>query len=454
MKIIKPIILLLFLTYSAVSYADQSGAETATRLSLEINMGKMLRLDQPADSIFVANPAVVDVQIQSSRLVHVFAKAFGETNIFVVGKNGEIILSRDVVVEYNTAMLIDNIHNIMPDADIEISTLRGSLIITGTVTSAESAADIASLAARVTGDPKLVESHLRVVSPGQVNLRVRIAEVGRDVSKQLGFSWNLADTVGNMAIGVASGGFAGGAGAIASNLISGAGTIGGTDVNVIIDALDERDLITVLAEPNLTALSGETASFLAGGEYPIPVGFDDNTIGIEFKQYGVGLTFLPVILDGGRIHVKVTTEVSQITDVGAVVINGFNIPALTTRQADTTVNLGSGQSFAIAGLLQEDTDQGADKYPGLGDIPILGALFKSTRFTRSETELVIIVTPYLVRPVSTQMALPTDGFTPASDRNRMLSGDLHTKQMADGNTGLVDGTGRVGPVGPVGFILR
>src|SRR5206468_2711605 len=187
------------------------------------------------------------------------------------------------------------------------------------------------------------------------------------------------------------------------------GHILGLNLLGTLDIAAQDGLATILAEPNLTALSGETASFLAGGEFPIPISQGNNAVSVEYKSYGVGLAFTPVVLADGRISMRVRPEVSQLSDAGAVTLGGYRVPALLTRRAETTVELGSGQSFMIAGLLQNTTNNSVDKTPLLGDLPILGALFRSTKFQRQETELVIVVTPYLVRPVSTQLALPTDG---------------------------------------------
>jgi pilus assembly protein CpaC len=217
--------------------------------------------------------------------------------------------------------------------------------------------------------------------------------------------------------------------------------------------LEDEGLVTLLAEPNLTALSGETATFLAGGEFPVPIAQDDDSITVEFKEFGVSLAFTPVISSGERITLTVVPEVSALSRSGAVTINGLNIPALTTRRADTTVELGSGQSFAIAGLLQADSQQTVNEFPGLADIPILGALFRSTDFERSETELVIMVTPYLVRPVSTAaLAMPTDGFEIPDDFDRIVNGD--TRRQVQNPTQRKPQTNDFdGPNGAAGFEL-
>jgi pilus assembly protein CpaC len=232
--------------------------------------------------------------------------------------------------------------------------------------------------------------------------------------------------------------------------LSGSGKLFGLDLLGSLDLAETDGLVTILAEPNLTALSGETASFLAGGEFPIPISQGNQSISIEYKQYGVGLAFTPVVLADGRISMRVRPEVSQLSDAGAVKLGGYTVPALTTRRAETTVELGSGQSLMIGGLLSNTTNNSIDKAPFLGDLPIIGSLFRSTQFKRDETELVIIVTPYLVRPVSGQLALPTDGYRAPSDPQRVLEGQTFVGQS--GST--VSAPAAIsGPVAAPGFQL-
>jgi pilus assembly protein CpaC len=220
------------------------------------------------------------------------------------------------------------------------------------------------------------------------------------------------------------------------------------DINLLIDALETEGLVTVLAEPNLTAVSGAPASFLAGGEYPIPVPQSLGVTTIEFKNYGVSLNFVATIVDGGRINLKVEPEVSELTSQGSITINGQNIPALTTRRAKTTVDLASGQSMALAGLIQNNYNQSISKFPGLGNVPYLGALFRSDSFQHNETELVIIVTPYIVRPSSGRLSAPTDGYIPPTDAARLIYGDDYTAHAQASHTPqTLSGRGLIGPSG-------
>ena len=278
-------------------------------------------------------------------------------------------------------------------------------------------------------------SRLRSATPLQVTLKVRIAEINRTLLKQWGINLLSNDPTGGFNFGIAQGqgiflppaGSTGpGAGtpirsAIGATLRA-SGNVLGMNILSTLDIAANDGLVSVLAEPNLTALSGETASFLAGGEFPIPVSQALGSVTIEYKQYGVGLAFTPIVLGDGRISMRVRPEVSELSNSGAVTLNGFTVPALTTRRAETTVELGSGQSFMIAGLLRNTATNNIDKAPFLGDLPILGSLFRSTKFRREETELVVIVTPYLVRPVSGQMATPVDGYRVPNDLQRDFGG--------------------------------
>lgn len=428
-------------------------------ITLEANKGQLLRLVRPVDTVFIAEPGIADVQLKSPTLIYIFGRRPGETTLFAVDKREMVILNTRVVVAHNLTRLKDMIRGILPRDMIDVRSVEGTVVLTGAVSSAEQAEDLRRLASRILGENDQVINRVRVTGPNQVNLRVRIAEVSREMNKQLGINWDAVKNVGNLAIGLAVGNPAGAVGALltqqpTANSLSATGSIGSFDVNALIDALDDEGLITVLAEPNLTAMSGETASFLAGGEFPIPVNQDEGVITIDFKQFGVSLAFTPTLLGNGRINMRVRPEVSQLSDAGAVQVAGFLIPALTTRRAETTVELGTGQSFAIAGLLQATTNQSVEEFPGLAQLPVLGPLFRSTQFQSSESELVIIVTPYVVRPVNTQLAAPTDGFAVPHDSERILFGANHRSTSTGPEPVPLGRDGSSGLVGPVGFVLE
>lgn len=408
-----------------------SGDET---IELEVNKGILVRLPQPASAVFVANPAYADIAVKSPTLVYVMGKRTGVTSLFAVDSNDRVLADVNLKVNHNLTEIRSSIRAVLPDTELEAHSVPGGLLLTGLVNSPREAEEARRIGDRFLAKDETLINQIHIVGPNQVNLRVRIAEVSRDVLKRLGFNFDLLGSVGNFAFGLATGQpFApalGTRGGLASaGAIAGSFSGSNFDANGLIDALEDEGLMTLLAEPNLTALSGETASFLAGGEFPVPVAQDADKITVEFKPFGVSLAFTPTIVSDDRISLKVLPEVSSLSSSGAVTLNGISIPALSTRRANTTVELGSGQSFAIAGLLQADSNQTVNEFPGLADIPILGALFRSTDFKRRETELVIIVTPYLVRPVSTDaLAMPTDGFQIPDDYDRVMRGDTRRQE--------------------------
>jgi pilus assembly protein CpaC len=438
-------------------------AQADTEVTLEVNAGKTVTLARPATTIFVANPEIADVQAPANGAsFFVFGKAAGRTSVFALGADGKPMVSYSVEVTHSLGDLKRRLTAQVPDVQAELDSTPGGITLTGTAPSPSMAAQAADLVRHYLGKDQQLINRLRVTAGTQVNLRVRIAEVSRTVTKELGFNWESLFNVSAFTFGIATGRDALTAGGTILRSVTGAASLpfsyrssnGRVDVNTVIDALAKDGLISILAEPNLTALSGETASFLAGGEFPIPVNQRDGQITIEFKQFGVSLDFTPSVLSGERISMKVRPEVSELTDEGAVVIEGLKIPALSVRRAETTVELGSGQSFAVAGLLQNNSRTVASRVPGLSDVPVLGSLFNSTQFQRNETELVIVVTPYLVSPVSQPGALqaPTDGYVPASDLERIFVGRLNKPGQAD-KSSLLFGPGGVRLHGDVGFIL-
>jgi len=402
-------------------------------LQLEAGSGRIVSLSAPAASVFAADPRVAEVRPASPTSLFVLGIAPGRTTIAAIDDNGAAIAQYDVTVRssaYTAVQAESAIARLLPGRGVHVAPQPNGLVITGTVQTASDAEQAMQTAHDFIGPGQTVENRLNVLGSQQVNLRVRIAEVSRSVIRQLGINWaNLANLGKYATIGVLT------ANPLANTTVSASAaalgynfpTAGHTlDINAIIDAMAQDQLVHVLAEPNLTAMSGETASFLVGGEFPIPVALQNNEISIDFKQYGVSLAFVPTVISGGRINMKVRPEVSALTTQGAVQLGVGNstiqVPALTVRRAETTVELASGQSFAIAGLLQDNTTMTGNALPGLGELPILGALFRSDSFQRNETELVIVVTPYLVGGVAnpSQLNLPTDGWKPPSDLERLL----------------------------------
>lgn len=434
-------------------------------LTIEVRKGQVIRLPQPAATVFVADPEVADVQAQSPSIVYLFGRRAGSTSLYAVDANDQVLLRTAVVVEHNLSGLRRAMNQLAPGNQVEVSSVDGSIVLDGTVDTPVQAQELRELGERFLGQEEVLLYRVRVAEATQVHLRVRVAEVSREVIKQFGINWDTVFETGDLLFGFATGrsaftaagsvlrGPSNASGGV-PDLFVGSFTPGDNVINTAIDALAQEGLVNVLAEPNLTALSGETASFLAGGEFPIPVATDDNEIEIEFKEFGIQLAFTPTVLSGSRISLRVRPEVSELSEDGAIEINGLTIPALKTRRAETTVELGSGQSFAIGGLLSSGVQNAISKTPGLGDLPVLGTLFRSTAFRRDETELVIIVTPYLVRPVDEPvLASPTDGYKAPNDIERILEGRLHSAQLHPGRGG-PEGPQGQRLTGPIGFVLE
>lgn len=412
----------------APAAAQPMAARPSENLNLSAGTGTLVRLSSPMSDLFVANDSIADVQVRSSTQLYIFGKGRGETTVYATDKSGRVVYAANVRVGNNVGSVDEMLRMAMPEAQVQATPMNNLVLLTGTVASPDDAAEAQRLVQAYVGEGTQVVSRLRSAVPLQVNLRVKIAEVNRSVLKSVGVNLFSRDSTSGFQFGVAQGtgtvpgstfsvsGIAGG------TTLGAAGRLFGLDLVGTLDLAESDGLVTTLAEPNLTALSGETASFLAGGEFPVPISQSLGAVTVEYKQYGVGLAFTPIVLADGRISMRVRPEVSELSNEGSIRLNGFNVPALTTRRAETTVELGSGQSFMIAGLLRNANTNDINKAPFLGDLPILGALFRSTRFRRAETELVIVVTPYLVRPVSGRLALPTDGYRAPTDGNMVLEG--------------------------------
>ena len=420
---------------SAPAVAQSGAARPSETLNLSAGTGTLVRLPAPMSDVFVANDAVADVQVRSNRQLYVFGKGRGETTVYATGANGKVVYAANVRVGTNLGSVDEMLRMAMPEASVRATPMNNLVLLTGTVSSPTDVEEAQRLVQAYVGEGTQVVSRLRSATPLQVNLKVRIAEVNRSLLKKVGVNLLAQDTTGGFLFGIGQGnpgtitnGIADFNQAETGTTLAAAGKLFGLNLLSTLDLAETDGLVTTLAEPNLTALSGETASFLAGGEFPIPVSQSLGSISIEYKQYGVGLAFTPIVLADGRISMRVRPEVSELSAEGSIKLNNFDVPALVTRRAETTVELGSGQSFMLAGLLRNNTTNSIDKAPFLGDLPILGALFRSSSFRRQETELVIIVTPYLVRPVSGRLALPTDGYRAPSDPVRVLEGQSYSSQ--------------------------
>ncbi|WP_051328713.1 type II and III secretion system protein family protein [Geminicoccus roseus] len=477
--------------------ATPAPAPAIQPVELEVGTGRLVQLPGPATTVLAADPRIARVQPASATTLFLMGVASGRTTVIATADDGVPIAEYDVMVvaspadepefapdlgleatqdgvaPLDAAAIEAAIHRTVTGADqVRVEASDNTAVLSGSVATGADAQAVLAVVRGFLGKGQTVANRLTVLSGIQVNVRVRAIEVSREVTRELGFNWQALFSSGSFALGFVTGGagpFYAGAtigGQILSSLNGRTANLNGGlpnrigigyrsanfDLNAIIDALAADQLITVLAEPNLTAQSGETASFLAGGEFPIPVAADDDKITIEFKPFGVSLAFVPTVLSPDRLNLRVRPEVSELSDNGAIDVpiggGSLRIPALSVRRAETTVELGSGQSFAIAGLLQRSTAQLTNGVLGLSELPVLGALFKSEAFRRNETELVIIVTPYLVQPVSDpkDLATPLDDFRPATDLERIL---LH-RQAARGQV--------PDPVGPepfdAGFIVE
>ena len=426
----------------APAVAQPTAVRPNTDVALSVGTGRMVRLDAPISDIFVANDGIADVQVRSANQIYIFGKSAGETTVFATDRAGRTVYSANVRVGTNIGSLDELLRVAMPDAQIQARPINGMVLLTGTVAAPADVEEANRLVQAFVGEGTQVISRLKSATPLQVMLQVKIAEVSRSLVREIGVNLASADLTGGYKFGIGGsrtfypqhvpGGPLGTGTEISDGVttvtpkdsartIFGAGNLFGVDILGALDLAENDGRVRTLAEPSLTALSGETASFLAGGEFPIPMASGLNGTSIEFKEYGVSLAFTPTVLEDGRISMRVRPEVSELSKDGAILVGGFSIPALTTRRAETTVELGSGQSFMIGGLLRNSSAASTDKAPLLGSLPILGALFRSNSFKRNETELVIVVTPYLVRPVNAgQIALPTDGFRSSTTMERVL----------------------------------
>ena len=403
-------------------------------ITLSTGRGQLITLSRPMSDLFIAEPSIADVEVRSPTRLYVFGKGPGETTISATAKDGSVVFSASVRVGTNIGDVSQMLKVAMPDAQITTATMNGIVILTGTVAAPADVEEANRLVSSFVGKDVQVVSRLKTATPLQVMLRVRFSEVNRDYAKNIGFNILANDPTGGFKFGIAQGNVDTDTNTLIRSAtgtsLGFAGPLAGLNILSSLDLAETDGYATTLAQPTLTALSGETASFLAGGEIPIPVPQYQGVTTIEYKQYGVSLAFTPTVLGEGRISLRVRPEVSQLTS-STVSIGGYQIPGLTTRRAETTVELGSGQSFVIGGLLNNNTTNSVNKAPFLGDLPIIGQLFRSNGWKRSESELVIVVTPYLVRPVTdSKIVLPTDGYREANDGQRIL-----LNQQSDGQSG-------------------
>lgn len=468
-----------------------AASKYAGEIQIALNKSQILRSQTKIASVMIGNPKIADVMPLTDHTVYVLGKALGSTNLVIYGPNKVLVAVADVVVSNDIEGLKRQLHDLLPSEKIEIRGAGDAVVLSGTVSDADKLSRAVKVAQQYSAK---VTNLLTVKGSQQVLLHVRFAEVQRNAAKELGIDTQLlipGSTFFNAATGGAATPLIGAANASTTTLspqpvvsaLSGAafadtfGTIsfarlsGPVQLANILNALEQKGLVKTLAEPNLIALSGDTANFLAGGEFPVPVAQSGSVsagggtgvsgtsaITVDFKPFGVSLAFTPTVLSDGLINLVVAPEVSAIDRSTSTTVNGITVPGLTTRRAKTTVELRDGQSFAIAGLLQNDFADTIRKFPILGDIPILGPLFRSTNFQNNETELVIIVTPYRVKPVRPdQLLLPTDHLVLPSDEDLFLLGHTEGRRRASALQGAksVGGAAEAGGVeGQYGHIVK
>ena len=378
---------------------------------IPVGQGRIVRFDEPAESVFVGDPSIADVHVVAPDVVYIFGKRHGNTNLLAISKDEDteasgkkIQVSSLIRVMTDAQPASDALRQLEPSNAVKLSFIGKRATAKGKVKSVPEAVDVAQTAQTFSEQPPL--NNTTISGSQQVNIRIRFAEIQRGNLQSFGIDWHVM--AGNFSIGVINTTALGSSSSGSSGLgIRAKGS--NFDVSLLVEALERNGLVTILAEPNLTAMTGQTANFLAGGEIPVPIPQpNSNLITVEYKPFGVALNFTPTLIGRNRIALRVHPEVSSLSSEGAISLNGFSMPSFTVRRADTTVELASGQSFAIAGLFQRQMTRDLAKFPVLGDIPVLGQLFQSEKYQRNETELVILITPVLVEPVQDRLATPLD----------------------------------------------
>ncbi|MDE3121293.1 MAG: type II and III secretion system protein family protein [Paracoccaceae bacterium] len=447
---------------SAATLHVMAGAPT-TVLNVTMNRAVVLESDTPFAETSVANPGIADISTLSNKSIYVLGKAPGRTTLTLLGPNGLLITNVDVHVTPDVSELKERLKQILPNESIDVRTANDGIVLSGTVSSSGRLDRALELAQRYA--PGRVSNLMSVGGTQQVTLQVRFMEMQRSVEKSLSSSLAIKST-NTTGLGVKAGSGSLVAGGTIDSVLGGGNpalsgntqgqvtlgfTAGSLQFALLLQALEQKGAVRTLAEPNLTALSGQKADFLAGGEYPIPTDSGNGSITVSYKPFGVGLDFTPTVLDNNTISLKIDASVSAVDTTVSYNNNGFTINAFKTRRTSTTVEMHDGESFAIAGLLQDNFSNLASQVPWLGDVPILGALFRSASFQRNQSELVIIVTPHLVSPTrSSALAMPTDTITLPSEKQFFLYGNVVGKKQS----------GRAGEVakqnfsGPYGYVMN
>ena len=436
---------------------EVNGKENGLRF-VPLGVGKSVIIDLPRDvkDVLVADPAIANAVVRSTRRAYLIGVKVGQTNVFFFDAEGRQIAGFDIAVTRDLNGIRAALRQMLPGADIRVEGVGEGVVLSGMVVSPLESQQAYDLAGRLVGDTSRVVNGLTIKGRDQVMLKVTVAEIQRDIIKQLGIDLNGSLGYGNSVLNFnTENPFSASNGPISNTHFSPGWVNGGNRITATLRAMERAGVVRTLAEPNLTAISGETASFLAGGEFPIPAGATCDAggincrVSIQFKKFGIGLNFTPVVLSEGRISLKVATEVSELSNEGGLVQAGLVVPSLRVRRADTTVEIPSGGALAMAGLIAEQTKQAINGIPGLLQVPILGTLFKSRDYVNRQSELVVLVTPYIVRAVAQkELSRPDDGFADPSDPNAVLLGKLN---RIYGPAGKVEPRGSYH--GKYGFIL-
>ena len=430
-------------------------------LQVPMNRAVVVESDVPFAELSIANPGIADISSLSDRTIYVLGKEPGRTTLTILGPEGNLITNVEVHVTPDVGEFRERLSQILPGEHIEVRTANDGIVLSGTVGSIAALDAALELANRYA--PDRVSNLMVVGGIQQVMLRVRFAEMQRSVAKGLSGSINASGSLLGDDLGVVSetGSFLSGGGGLGPDIVSDFDTdgaflfgfnAGGLELGILLEALESRGVVRTLAEPNLTALSGQEATFLAGGEYPVPVSQDEGTITIEYKPFGVELNFIPRVVAGDLINIELEAAVSSIDPSNGITLGQFTIDAFRRRETTTTVEMRDGESFAIAGLLSDDFRDLTGQVPWLGDVPVLGALFRSAEFERNQTELVIIITPHLVTPTRGEaLALPTDRVRPPSERDLFLFGRVSSDDALP--TGAAGEVARQDFSGSYGYVL-
>lgn len=432
---VRPLLLLAVLMLGIVddAFAQRTlngitthGRSGGLAVDIPVNKSDVLRSDRPFQEVAVGNPEIADVQVLGERSLYIFGRKFGSTSVTLSDELGRIIAVVDVNVIHDVGRLKRMLNDVLPRERIAVRAAYDGIVLSGTVSSADSANRAVSIAERFA--PDAVSNLMQVRGSQQVMLAVRFVEMRRNTLKRLGI--NSTGSLGGGAVTV----FGEILNTVAAppslaqlgiDIVSGSNTFTG-----LLDLLEEKGALRTLAEPNLVAMSGDTADFLAGGEFPVPVGAEDGEVTIEFKNFGVGLSFTPTVLRDDVVNIRLFMEVSEPDETQDFALLGIRVPGLVVRRATTTVELRNAQSFAIAGLLSESFTDQVRQIPFIGDLPVLGALTRSTEYKTGQTELVMIVTPYLVKPVDgDRLAVP--GFMPPSERDLFFDGTVEQDRTLD-----------------------